>query len=444
MPEWFGRVGGATQLHPLGLAAVLLLGIFLLVLPRRWAIVPCLIIASFISSAQNINLGGLDFNFLRIMVVFGVIRLFLKKEYVSFKWMALDKAIIIYQISASVIFILQQGSFSIVVNRLGSSYDVLGMYFLFRCLIQSWGDVNTIIDGIIWISIPIACFFLLENRTGRNAFSIFGGVPEITQIREGRLRCQGAYAHPILAGCFWASLMPLVAAFWWQPSFSKKIKALASVFCALIIVICSASSTPVAGVLAAIIGALMFFFRYQMRSVRWGVVLMLCLLQMVMKSPVWSLVARFSAVSGGTGYHRYVLINGAITRFTEWALLGTKSTAHWGWGAQDITNQYVLEGVRGGFLTFCCFIAVIAYAFRNVGMVWRQHKPGSYEVILSWALGVSLFVHCVNFIGVSYFGQINILWYLLLAIIGSLSVLNRQEMIKISQKKRHKAKAVKP
>ena len=39
-----------------------------------------------------------------------------------------------------------------------------------------------------------------------------GGVPEITVVREGRLRCQGAFAHPILAGCFWAEQLPLIAA----------------------------------------------------------------------------------------------------------------------------------------------------------------------------------------------------------------------------------------
>ena len=36
-------------------------------------------------------------------------------------------------------------------------------------------------------------------------------------------------------------------------------------------------------------------------------------------------------------------------------------------------------------------------------------------------LGVGLFVHCMNYIAVSYFGQIEMLWYLQLAIITSLA-----------------------
>ncbi len=38
----------------------------------------------------------------------------------------------------------------------------------------------------------------------------------------------------------------------------------------------------------------------------------------------------------------------------------------------------------------------------------------------SWAVGASLLVHCAAFIGVAYFGQVYVVWYLGLSIIGSL------------------------
>jgi hypothetical protein len=41
-------------------------------------------------------------------------------------------------------------------------------------------------------------------------------------------------------------------------------------------------------------------------------------------------------------------------------------------------------------------------------------------VFVSWAVGVSLFVHCMNFLAVSYFGQIMMMWYFALAIAISL------------------------
>jgi hypothetical protein len=41
-------------------------------------------------------------------------------------------------------------------------------------------------------------------------------------------------------------------------------------------------------------------------------------------------------------------------------------------------------------------------------------------MILAWALGVSLFTHTMMFIAVSYFGQIQVLWWLLIAMLASL------------------------
>ena len=68
------------------------------------------------------------------------------------------------------------------------------------------------------------------------------------------------------------------------------------------------------------------------------------------------------------------------------------------------------------------FVVIIVIAFREIGRLWRLNTKNKYILALSWALGVSLFAHCMMFIGVTYFGQIWIIWYLLLAIIGSLSI----------------------
>lgn len=418
----FGRLAykDVTNIHPLGLAAVIILGVAMLTISRRWSVVPMLIIACFISSVQKIVVFGLDFNLLRIMVLFGVFRLLLKKEYVGLIWKPLDTAMVCWTISAMLIHTLQQGTFSTFVNRLGFAFDAFGMYFLFRCLIREWSDVDTVIFSVLLISIPVALAFLLENRTGRNVFSVFGGVHEITPIREGRLRCQGAFSGAILAGCFWASLMPLLAACWWKSTKDRSWAVTGLVTSSVIVVLC-ASSTPVMGVISGIIGGLMFLLRRQMRLVRWGVLMALIALHIVMKAPVWHLISRVRAVGGSTGHFRYALIDAAIRHFDEWAILGTKSVAHWFWGAQDVTNQYILEGLMGGILTLCLFVTVIGIAFRETGRLWRlQAEP--YRLALAWAMGVSLFVHCTNFIGISYFGQIRVVWYLLLATIGSLSI----------------------
>jgi len=419
-----GRIAyaGQTTVHPLGLLLVVVLGLSVLLLPRRWSVVPFLVMACFVSSAQRIVIVGLDFDFLRIMVLFGVGRLILRNEYIRFTWKPLDTAIVLWTISAVFFFVIQVGTVSTLINRLGFAFDAFGMYFLFRCLILDWQDVGRIILGFILIAIPVACFFLVEKSTGRNVFAIFGGVPEITFVRKGRLRCQGAFSHAILAGCFWAAVMPLMAACWWESS-KGRVLAIAGLTASMVIVFCCASSTPVLGVGAIVIGGLMFYLRRRMRYIRWGVLLTLIALHIVMKAPVWHLISRISAVGGSTGFHRYKVINETIKNFSDWWFCGCSglTVASWGIWKGDVTNQYILEGIRGGLVTMCLFIVVIVIAFREVGKLWRLQVRNRYRLAISWALGVSLFAQCVMFIGVSYFGQIWIIWYLLLAIIVNLS-----------------------
>jgi hypothetical protein len=293
------------------------------------------------------------------------------------------------------------------------------MYFLFRCLIHNLDDLKHLVVNLLWLSLPVACFLRWEKQTGRNFFSVFGGVPEWTAIRYGKLRAQGAFAHPILAGCFWASLLPLYVALWWQGV--RKSLILAAGVATLFIVYACASSTPAAGVGAVGVGFAALVFRQRMKTLRWGVFGTLVALHLVMKGPVWHLISRIDLVGGSTGYHRYNLIDQTIHRFGEWWLFGTYSTAHWGWFLFDTANMYVNEAVRGGLVTLLLFVAVLVMAFRGVGKILAESKDDRGRYLFAWALGVALFAHCMMFIAVSYFGQIIVVWYLLLAAIASLA-----------------------
>jgi len=412
-----------TTVHPLGIIAVAILGLYLVLCGRKFAVIPFLVMACFVSSAQRVVVFGLDFDFLRIMVIFGVCRLFLRKEYGDFKWNSLDKVVICWTLSSVVLYTLRDETMSAFINRLGFGFDVFGMYFLFRCLIRDWRDIDSIVKGIIWISVLVTFFFIIERGTGRNVFSIFGGVPQITAVRQGRLRCQGAFSHAILAGCFWASVMPLLVAMWWKPNQSKAWPVIGFVN-SVIIVFCCASSTPVMAMAFTFLGGFMFYFRNYVKIIRLSFLLTIVFLHVIMTAPVWHLISRMDVIAGSTGWHRYNLINQTINHISEWWFYGCSGqrVSEWGVWAADVTNQYILEGVYGGILTMGLFIATIAVAYQKVGVLWRSELHNPYYLALSWALGVSLFVHTMNFFAVSYFGQIIMIWYLLLAMIGSLSM----------------------
>ncbi|MCZ6506246.1 MAG: hypothetical protein O6834_09785 [Actinobacteria bacterium] len=211
IPTWYDQ----TTLHPIGLAAAFFLGVATLLVPRRFALAPMLIMACFISPAQRVVISSLDFNLLRLMVLFGWLRIALFAETRRFGWKPIDTVVILWAVAGTLVVTMREATISAFIYRSGLAFDAVGMYFFFRFMIRSWKDMEKLMLVAAIISIPVAVVFLVELSTGRNMFAVFGGVPEITIVREGRLRCRGPFPHPILAGCFWAALMPLIGALWW-------------------------------------------------------------------------------------------------------------------------------------------------------------------------------------------------------------------------------------
>lgn len=71
-------------------------------------------------------------------------------------------------------------------------------------------------------------------------------------------------------------------------------------------------------------------------------------------------------------------------------------------------------------VTLGLFAGIIVLTFRGVGRIGRSVGEDRFHQLMAWALGAALLVHCANFLGVSYFGQIMVVWYLGLAMVGSL------------------------
>ena len=386
-----------------------------------------LAMACFIAPAQRIVIMGLDFNLIRVMVLFGWLRVLMRREYRSLRAHPIDWLMLAWAVSQTIIYTIQNGTSSAFINRAGVSFDALGMYFLFRAVFCTWEDIAVTARGVVWLILPVLAAFIVENRTGRNLFAFLGGVPEFTKIREGRLRCQGAFAHAILAGTFWAALAPMIGALFWRGGRDRLYAAVGVLSCVALVGLC-ASSTPVAALFFALVAAFMWPLRHQMRPIQLGIAALLIVLHLIMQKPVWHLISRIDLVGGSTGWHRYNLFNQFVEHFGEWALIGLNSTGHW--GVTDITNQFVLEGLRGGLLTLLLFLAIVVLSFREVGRLWRNVQHSTEHAALAWSLGVALFVHATAFFGVSYFGQIILIWYMLLAMIvcmGQASVENQDE-----------------
>jgi hypothetical protein len=174
---------------------------------------------------------------------------------------------------------------------------------------------------------------------------------------------------------------------------------------------------------AGLVGLAFWPLHRRMRLVRWMIVAVLMVLQVVMSQPLWFILARATVFSGSTGWFRGFLIDVTIRHFADWWLIGSNAAATWHNYLMDVTNQYVAEGLGGGIVALVLFVAILVLGFRMVGRVARSEQLPENTRRFAWSLGAALLTHAVSFVSIAYFDQNMVLLYMLLAgIVATASV----------------------
>ena len=414
------RTYNQTVLHPLALLLLIIMAFVLLKTNSRYFFIPLLIIGAFLTHLQRIVVGSLDFSMIRLILIVGLLRGILRDDFHPFEKEKIDKLVIMYMVVMSIAYVALRGTTSALINRLGVSFETLMAFFIVRAYFNRPEQMLVFIKSLSFIFLLIALFMTIEQLTHHNLFAIFGGVPEITPIREGRLRAQGAFSHPILAGSFGAAFMPL---FWGLRAFGKteeRVLGNIGIISSILIVWASSSSGPVLAMMGGVFAIVLWYIKHLVKYIKYGVLVLLICLHIVMDAPVWHLISRIDIVGGSTGWHRYFLIDQTINHFKDWFLFGVRTTGNWGWGLNDVTNMFIAQGVTGGFFSMVLFILIIQSAFRMVSISLEKLNGSIEEQKLFWSWGAVLFTHCVSFFGVSYFGQMNFFWILTLSMMACL------------------------
>ncbi len=418
-----------SGVKPLGLVFLICMVVLTWKLPRRSAVFPLLITTCYMPLGQMFVIGGLHFQFFRVVLLTGCLRVMSRNERNDWKINYFDKVFIWWVVATLVLGTLAEFTMDRFINRAGEVINALGAYFLIRCWMRKFDDAVHVVRFLAVMIVPLAISMLVEKITMRNIFAVFGGVPEFTGVREGKLRCQGAFRHPILAGTYGVTAFPLFVGLWCLDPRARK-RALIGALCTIVVTVAASSSGALLALMSEILGLMLWRTRQHMQLIRRSVVVVLVLLAMTMKAPVWYLFARLSEIAGGTGWYRSYLIDQAVVHFNEWWLVGSTYTAHWAPAGEltvgspnnmDIVNHYVAEGLGGGIVKLGLFVTMIVIGYKTVGR-WTRVVG---ELLVSqkffvWSLGVCLFGHCVSFMSVSYFDQIIVMWYWLLAVMSLL------------------------
>ncbi|MEM4406750.1 MAG: hypothetical protein QXS68_06860, partial [Candidatus Methanomethylicaceae archaeon] len=242
----------------IAIAFVILVCGLILILPRRWAALPFLMAACYMTLGQVEKIGLFHFNVIRMIVPFGLLRVLFRRERIVGGTNGIDRLIIAWAIWALVASFFHEDPGATVINRLGRVYDTLGIYFLLRIFCQNEEDARGLIKITAILLSPVALEMLNEHLTRYNMFSVFGGVSQTPAIREGHLRAQGPFLHSILAGTVGAVTFPLMVGIWRTNPLTARMGALACV----VMVFTSFSSGPWISFIWSIVALFLWRWRH--------------------------------------------------------------------------------------------------------------------------------------------------------------------------------------
>lgn len=416
----FGGGSADTVLHPFVLVAILTAIALIFLVPRKYVVIPLLLNGFLVPLGQVVVVGGIHFTVYRILVISGLARVVMtrrssEKSSLSGGFCSIDCVFTLWALLSLATFSLQWMRVEALVKSVGSLLDALGGYFVLRFLIHDREDVRRVINLFVMIAVVVGACMLNEQINRRNIFALLGGIPSLPAVREGQLRSQGPFAVYITAGAFGATLLPLFI--WLWRSGGSRAVACAGMISSTVIALTSHSSTPLLAYAAGIVGLCFWPLRGRMRAFRWALVVILVGLHLVMEAPVWALIARIDLTGSSSGFHRYMLVDNFVRHFGDWWLLGVKDYDAWGFDMWDLSNQYVECGLTGGLVTLIFFIAIISRSFGKLGMARKRVAGDRDHEWFLWCLCAGLLAHAVAYFGISYFDQMQMAWYALLAII---------------------------
>jgi len=413
-------------MNPTGAILTLIFSLFVLLVPRRWAALGVMGAVCYLTQGQQVNVLGFHFTAIRIVLLAGTIRSMMRGDYTRIALNGIDKVLVAYVVVMMAVYTMRIGTFEALVYQFGCAYDVVLSYFAFRCLISDMQELEDFLSGAAILIVPFALLMATEAITGKNVFRSLGGFePDSLWVRGDRFRCVGSFRSPITAGTFGFMFMPLFVGLLARTR--HRTVAVFGLIAATAIMATSNSSGPLLAYLAGLAGLACWPFREKMRIVRWGIVGFLLAAHLTMKAPVWYLLTRVGDLFGGHAWWRSYVIDVTVSHFSDWWLMGSSKPAAWFEAqtlltddATDLTNQYVVAAANGGLAALLLLVLLIVRCFRHLGQAMETVKqnPETSEWIL-WCLGAGLLEHVINFFSVSYFDQVQVALWALLAIISS-------------------------
>jgi hypothetical protein len=415
---FFGGGAAATLLSPVVAIWMLVAIALILTLPRNKVIVPFVLAFFTIPFAQVILIGSLHFPVLRILILAAMMRRTIsvgsdpEGKYPG-GFNGIDWVTILWIVSAFVAVSLQWMELQAIIKFVGDLMDSLFGYLVARFLIPDRYSMRRTVATLGLVCLILGVCMVSEQFTHHNVFAQFGA--NEPTLRDGHIRAEGSLGT-LFVGTFAGVLIPLFL--WLRKEKGYGTAAAIGLIGATAMVASSHASTSWLAYASGLLGLSFWPLRRQMRLVRWGIVVTLIALHLVMHGPVWSLIEKIDITGGSSSFHRYMLVDNCIRHFSDWWLYGYKFYGSWGFSMWDLCNQFVAVALTGGLVPLVLFIMIYSRSLGLIGKTRKRLQGSRSEEWLLWCFGSTVFANIVASFGINYMIQLQMFLFIILACIS--------------------------
>ena len=323
-----------------------------------------------------------------------------------------------------------------LIRGMAIGLDIVAPYLAGRICVREISDFRRFLVFFAPGAAFVAAGMLAESAAGaplvRPAFAqIFGPLPQYLggeefsalhvgpTFRFGLLRASGPFAHPILAGLFLASLLPLYALSGIK-GWPRKLGVGSSLFAVL-----TWSSAAIFGLLIPIAMVLFDWLQKAIEFISWKMAFYFGLLgaliiQLGSQNGLISILVRMT-IDPQTGYDRLLIWRFGLESSRNHPIfgIGYASYERYEWMSESIDAHWLLLGVRHGLLTMIALLAAAVATIALVGFAASRHHETDRAALVG--VGIALLTMTLLGFTVAFFGGVMIWYFVLVGISLSLS-----------------------
>jgi len=415
------------------LTFALVLSVLVLTLRPKYALVAYIIGLLWYPAYLAVSIGTIDILVGRFVVAVLLMRCYFDdKIRCKFKWNRLDTLVTLSMVVYVGAYLITQVNpiAQTLEGRAGFVMDTWCAYLAARFIVTDRSKLISIVKCIAIAMVPLAILGVIEAFTGWQPFAPlwrfspwFRGGRFVSEGRWGLARAVGPFSHAILFGGVFAMFLPLIYYFRREKGNWGSLTYIISGI-VMLGALSSMSSGPWVMVIVVIFCLVMEKHKQLIKPMFIFLVFSCISIGIASNRPFYHVIASWANPLGGASWHRARLIDLAIENFDEWWMVGYGDKdpgwgQYLGMGRTDVTNEYILNGVRYGILGIIALCAVLAKAFRDLISTYRRMRDPALKS-LCWAFGSLLFSVAVAWMSVSFFGQLSTLVYCSFGMIGSL------------------------